>query len=315
VTDHSALPPERPVEPPAQSSAEPPVEQPVDQPVEPPDHVTPVVPPDHVTPVEPPDHVTPVVPPVELSDQATPAPNAFARAIDGLRARLRIRILRPEAIPSIDLRAAVSRLSAMPRRRLAGFATLAVAGVAAAAVLVVLGVSAVSALSDQFGYHPRDEAAVWAALKPRFAVAGTCANCHSTEGLKHSTSEHDVVPCQSCHGPMEGHDQAGPVSYTALSELQTRELCAACHAKAEGRPKTIAQIDVDTHFTPGACALCHDPHTTNPVRPPKIPHTLDNLPACSVCHGSTGNRPVPATHPVFPSDVCQKCHAPLTPKA
>lgn len=244
-----------------------------------------------------------------------PAPNLFARAIHRLRARLRIRLLRPEAVPAFDLRAVAAQVSSMPRRRLAGVLTLGVAGIAAGAVLVVLGVSAVSALSDQFGYHPRDEAAVWASLKPRFAVAGTCGNCHSTEGLKHSTSEHDVVPCQACHGPMEGHDQAGPVTYTALSELQTRELCAACHAKAEGRPKTIAQIDIDTHFTPGACALCHDPHTTNPVHPPKIPHTLDNLPACSVCHGSTGNRPVPATHPVFPSDVCQKCHAPLTPKA
>lgn len=218
----------------------------------------------------------------------------------------------PEGSARVDIQAAVRRIAAMPPRRLAALATIAVAGVAAFAVFIVVGVSAVSALSAQFGYHPKDEAAVWAALKPRFAVAGTCANCHAREGVKWTTSEHDVVPCQSCHGPMEGHDQAGEVSYTSLSELQSRRLCAACHAKTEGRPETIAQIDIDSHFTPGGCALCHDPHTTNPVRPPKIPHILQNLPECSTCHGSTGNRPVPSTHPVYPSDLCQKCHAPLT---
>jgi hypothetical protein len=182
-----------------------------------------------------------------------------------------------------------------------------------AAVVLLAAAMVVSAFYDQYGSHPTRTEQSWAALASKFADAGTCASCHTPEALKWVNEAHRGAPCQSCHGPMAGHEGPGPVKTYEITGPDSRALCSSCHRKVVGRPATVKQVDPATHFQPGTCIECHDPHTTVALAPPRIPHPLNKLPDCKTCHGPDGLRAVPATHPFYENDQCRHCHEQLTP--
>jgi hypothetical protein len=209
------------------------------------------------------------------------------------------------------LRAAAARLRPSSRKGAAG---LALAGVAIAAVLVVAVVGLVlvlPAVYDEYGYHPEKSALSWAALTPQYADSALCQRCHQREYLPWQAGKHAPVSCESCHGPLAEHAATAPVDAPAGTIAIAKPsdgLCALCHATVAGRPLAFPQVDLTQHYAGAPCLSCHDSHSTVPLRPPQIPHSLDKLPACTTCHKPAGLKPVPVGHVEAPDAVCLTCH-------
>lgn len=179
-----------------------------------------------------------------------------------------------------------------------------VAGLSVAAGLTV------AALADEYGYHPIRNAATWARQPVQFAVGGTCSGCHDDKAATLSAERHAGISCQACHGPRAEHAaaQAGVALSVAPGPGPEPASCVVCHERASGRPQGFAVVAAATHFGGAPCLLCHDPHATTALAPPRVQHSLDRLPACLVCHGTDGLRPMPERHPVWPDGDCLACH-------
>lgn len=180
-----------------------------------------------------------------------------------------------------------------------------------AALSLAAGV-AVVALYTEYGYHPVRNAATWASQPVHFAVAGACAACHAPEVAAVAAALHAATNCQSCHGPLGDHAKGNTSTLalvsTSAAPAQAVAACVVCHERVSGRPAAFPQVTLALHFGSAPCLLCHDPHTTAALAPPVIPHSLDRLPDCIVCHGPDGLRPVSARHPVWPQGECLSCH-------
>jgi hypothetical protein len=189
-----------------------------------------------------------------------------------------------------------------------------IAVLAGSAVLsVVLFAGAAMAWSPylDFSLHRDVDARSWAGLEVSFASSSTCARCHATEATKLTVGSHSDIGCQSCHGPLQAHVEAGDQAdiTTVAVAVPTSETCVRCHVMTEGRPATQAEIVTVQHYVP-ECLSCHDPHTAMANRPPVVVHPLDNLPPCNTCHGPEGFKARNVRHPVVESDeVCLSCHA------
>lgn len=46
-----------------------------------------------------------------------------------------------------------------------------------------------------------------------------------------------------------------------------------------------------------------------PISPPSVPHGVEGMEACLLCHGEEGMKPVPADHTGRTEEICQSCHA------
>jgi len=210
-------------------------------------------------------------------------------------------------------------------------------------LIAALAVGAVAAATfyDQYGAHQARNARSWAALTPQYAASSAdCAQCHVTESTKWSASKHVAVGCQTCHGALAAHAATAPepVSAAAIDAQEagvapapslatgvepvppTDALCTVCHRQTLGRPASFPQVDPATHYTGTSCLQCHDVHTAIAIPPPVITHSLENVPACTACHGTTdtnGVKAMPAGHKVSPDAVCLSCHKPQkgTPQA
>ena len=220
-------------------------------------------------------------------------------------------------------------------RGVAGWLRYGAVAVGLAILLVVaLAVSAVAAATfyDQYGRHDARNAREWAALTPQYAAdSRECARCHATEYGKWSASRHIVVGCQTCHGSLAAHAATAPTpeSAEAIDQSEAGEaspipvegaprpipptdaICTVCHAARLGQPDGFASIDPARHFPGTSCLQCHDVHTAVAAPPPLITHTLENVPACTTCHGTTatnGVRPMPAGHRLSEDAVCLGCH-------
>lgn len=171
---------------------------------------------------------------------------------------------------------------------------------------------AVVALYTEYGYHPIRNAATWAAQPARFAISGSCTACHPSEVAVVSGASHAGTDCQSCHGALADHVRNGTATLTLASTasagVQAAAPCITCHERVTGRPASFPQVTLALHYGLAPCLLCHDPHTTTALAPPVIPHSLDRLPECVVCHGPDGLRPVSDRHPVWPDGECLSCH-------
>ena len=176
------------------------------------------------------------------------------------------------------------------------------------AALSVAGGLAIAQLADEYGYHPARNTTAWAAQPARYAISTTCSACHAERVQAVAANSHAVVDCQACHGPAGQHAKTGDVALAAQNVAPTEpSACLVCHEAGLGRPVAFAVIAPDVHFGPVPCLVCHDPHTTVPLAPPRVRHSLDRLPACTVCHGPDGLRPVPPEHPTWQGD-CLICH-------
>jgi hypothetical protein len=216
---------------------------------------------------------------------------------------------------SVAARTAAFWASVRPRtRRGAVVAVAAIAG-AAAGLAITLSVAASMAWSPYVtfdldrGSNPR----AWAANELSFAGSATCAECHEREATVAQANPHAGLACESCHGALGEHVASAPTPGTARLALAvpTNADCLRCHTAADGRPAAFRTITPTQHFKP-VCLECHDPHTTDAMRPPVVRHPLDDLPPCVTCHGPAGFKARNQRHPDATTDdpACLECHAP-----
>jgi hypothetical protein len=178
---------------------------------------------------------------------------------------------------------------------------------------VVLGVGLflASTAYAQFGGPKAAVNALDWALRPATISATACASCHAKEAAAQATNAHAGITCETCHGPLGGHPGTDPNDIVRITE-PTAALCVQCHAKVPGRPADFPQVDLEEHYGGGTlCLRCHDAHDVVAAVPPKIPHPLIDLPACTTCHRPDGLKPVPSGHTLVADAVCLSCHTPL----
>ena len=168
----------------------------------------------------------------------------------------------------------------------------------------------VATLYGEYGYHPIRDAATWAGQPVQYAAVGECAGCHSDQVAMVARRGHATIDCQSCHGPRADHARTASVTLVEapVAAPNAPAACIVCHERAIGRPAAFPVITAATHNGGAPCLLCHEPHETLAKAPPEIRHDLDGLPACLVCHGPDGLRPMPAEHPDWPEGDCLACH-------
>lgn len=210
----------------------------------------------------------------------------------------------------------IRRFWASVRPRTRRGRVLATAGVlgGAAVIAVVLFAGAAMAWDPylDFALHRDSNAKQWAALPMTFADSSACAKCHLPEASRLASNAHAGIGCQSCHGALLAHVEAGQSASKSDVQIKvpTDEVCVRCHAAAEGRPASFKTIVPADHYV-GQCLQCHDPHTARAEHPPVVSHPLDNLPPCLTCHGPDGFKARSERHPtgVLTDQECLQCHA------
>ena len=207
------------------------------------------------------------------------------------------------------LRRALGRLRPRSRK---GAAALAFGGVALAAIAVVGLFVVLPWAYGMYGFHPEESAQSWAALTPQYAQSPACQGCHAQEYEPWQAAEHQVVACESCHGPLAEHAATAPQGATAAlpSEVEPphADLCVLCHEQAPGRPAGFPVVDLEAHYGGAQCLGCHEPHAVVALSPPLIPHELEDIPACIDCHAPDALKPVPVGHEPAADAVCRQCH-------
>lgn len=96
--------------------------------------------------------------------------------------------------------------------------------------------------------------------------------CHDHEErfAQYAKGKHQTVSCETCHDPVTYHVKDGE-KIADMNKHATFDLCAYCHRKVEGRPKTFPQIVFLDHLREqdvplageipeGICFKCHDVH-------------------------------------------------------
>jgi hypothetical protein len=191
-------------------------------------------------------------------------------------------------------------------------AAIVLGGAAALAVAIFAGAAMAWDPYLDFALHRDSNAKQWATLPMTFADSSVCATCHTTEAAKLASNPHSGIGCQSCHGALLAHVEAGQNASKSDVQIKvpTDEVCVRCHAAAVGRPADFATIVPADHYV-GQCLQCHDPHTTHADAPPVVSHPLDNLPPCLTCHGPDGFKARNERHPsgVLTDQECLLCHA------
>jgi len=213
------------------------------------------------------------------------------------------------------MRARLRRLweSVRPRsRRERTVAALGILG-GAAAIAIVLFAGAAMAWNPylDFALHRDSNAKQWATLDMSFADSAVCVSCHLSEASRLASHSHSTIGCQSCHGALLAHAEAGDDASRSdvLIKVPTDEVCVRCHAAADGRPADFRTIVPADHYV-SECLQCHDPHTAWAQHPPVVSHPLENLPVCLTCHGPDGFKARNERHPagLLTDQECLKCH-------
>lgn len=141
-----------------------------------------------------------------------------------------------------------------------------------------------------------------------------CAACHQPPGEPHFGPE-----CETCHTPagFKGATLPPELHPVPLIGAHQRATCAVCHAEGERVPEYICS---NCHRPPedhleGTCDTCHTPAgwvesaTSVVAQSPQIPHALDGLEDCLVCHDPAGQiKPAPADHEGRVNEQCGLCH-------
>jgi nitrate/TMAO reductase-like tetraheme cytochrome c subunit len=163
----------------------------------------------------------------------------------------------------------------------------------------------------------------------RFQFDASCEACHTTDnpGGSDNTS---FCSNSACH--------ATEWAFAGLNAPQIRELSAPPRQPGSGVPNPIphpvnATTDCQvchaadavhpypenhTAFTNDMCAGCHtssqpvgqDTGGPQPVSAPAIPHQLEGMSECSMCHALDAMKPFPESHASFTNDQCANCHQP-----
>jgi hypothetical protein len=184
-------------------------------------------------------------------------------------------------------------------------------GAAVLAVAILAGAAMAWNPYLDFALHRDSNAKQWATLPMSFADSAVCIRCHITEASRLASNAHADIGCQSCHGALLAHVDAGENASKAdvMIKVPTDEVCIRCHAAAVGRPADFQTIVPANHYV-GQCLQCHDPHTTLAQHPPVVSHPLANLPPCLTCHGPDGFKARNERHPsgLLTDQECLQCH-------
>lgn len=138
-----------------------------------------------------------------------------------------------------------------------------------------------------------------------------CAGCHGEEYNAWEGSKHRSVGCETCHGPAAAHVAAN--GGRELDKPTSGEFCGLCHRQLFSRPSGFPQVDLGEHGEGKGCITCHNPHDPKPRLPgvggpPPIPHSLEGLSDCLMCHNLEGIRPFPEDHGGRTNETCLACH-------
>jgi hypothetical protein len=203
--------------------------------------------------------------------------------------------------------------SVRPRTRRGGFLAVFAILLGAGILSVALFVGGAMAWNPYLEYSLDStvNARQWAALPLSFTSSSTCAECHGVEDARLASATHAGIGCQSCHGALLEHAEAGnkATSEQVGVRVPTDDVCVRCHSKAVGRPAGFRQVQLGQHYV-SSCLECHDPHTGIANRPPIVRHPLQDLPPCLTCHGPEGFKARNQRHPAGSEDDkrCLECH-------
>jgi hypothetical protein len=142
---------------------------------------------------------------------------------------------------------------------------------------------------------------------------------HSTEGLDDCFACHDPddgsVPapshhagfsqalCQICHEPGEVTTSLAPEIPHAIEGLDD---CFACHDPDDG---SVPAPSNHADYSQGQCQACHTLGEETRSVAPQIPHSIEGLNDCFLCHNPDGGSvPAPSNHADYSQEQCQNCH-------
>jgi hypothetical protein len=91
-----------------------------------------------------------------------------------------------------------------------------------------------------------------------YAGQASCVDCHTDVQALRLTGSHQVVSCESCHGPLGTH--ARGETDVAPIRPSTRGVCLTCHTSRVGMPPAFPRIIVNEHSESGPCTDCHASH-------------------------------------------------------
>jgi len=110
-----------------------------------------------------------------------------------------------------------------------------------------------------YGWYRKANEGEWKAFKPKYQGQEYCRDCHAEAEQQVRSSRHNLIECENCHGPAQGH----PDDPQKLTLDRSRELCLRCHTYLPyptSKRSEIKGIHPDQHNPDGECAGCHNPH-------------------------------------------------------
>jgi hypothetical protein len=143
-----------------------------------------------------------------------------------------------------------------------------------------------------------------------------CATCH-----RPPSEPHFGPVCNDCHTTtsFEGATISAEQHPIPLIGAHQRATCSVCHADGQRTPEYVC---TNCHRPPenhleGTCDTCHTPEgwvdsaTSLVTVSPAVPHNLDGMENCLICHDPDGEmEPAPAGHKDtgFTNEQCTLCH-------
>ncbi len=110
----------------------------------------------------------------------------------------------------------------------------------------------------EYGHYRGAALGEIASLPMHYAGRAACEECHTDIVAQRKGSPHEQIGCETCHGPLLAHAEAGGEPKPALPD--SRQLCPRCHSASPYRPKGFPQVVVADHAPEGQCTACHNPH-------------------------------------------------------
>jgi hypothetical protein len=148
------------------------------------------------------------------------------------------------------------------------------------------------------------------------SLAYECVDCHQPPSEPHFGPD-----CEGCHTPtsFKGATIPPELHPIPLVGAHLRATCEVCHAEGERVPEYVCgncHRPPDNHLE-GACDACHTPEGWSESAAsfvtiaPQIPHGVDELDYCLVCHSpDLDAAPVPDGHVEqgYGNEQCRLCH-------
>ena len=96
----------------------------------------------------------------------------------------------------------------------------------------------------------------------------TCVTCHDGVAEQWTGGRHNMIACESCHGPGAAHGSDPNASLpNRPTEEAMRQFCGLCHHQRVARPEGFPQVDIDEHNFDDPCTWCHGSHEVERMSP------------------------------------------------